>query len=249
MVHCCCAAMMPDSFLWALLAVWGVVLVSSFAFGQFNADRTRHSIRPLLMLTSALLVVMATLFWLRRAVHTPLAGFSLLVALGMAASFVGDLIMAEYIRTPERVLFGMLAFGAAHVLYIAAYLNAERALRLESGWAGWGAVIAFLWIGLGAWVVFVRSPHLPPLFSYAAPGYVILLSAMTGLAAALALAAPRLGTLPLGAVLFLVSDTILANQIFRKRNWFLVSDVVWVLYICGQALIVWSNVPALEMLG
>ena len=109
-------------------------------------------------------------------------------------------------------------------------------------------MIAFLWLGLGAWVVFVRSPHLPPLLSYAAPGYVILLSAMTGLAASLALAAPRLWTLALGAVLFLASDTLLANHIFRKRNWFLVNDVVWVTYICGQALIVWSNVATLGLL-
>jgi uncharacterized membrane protein YhhN len=240
---------MTDTLLWFLLALWAVILLSAFAFGKFNSDRTRHSLRSLLMLTSALLAVMAALFWLRHARSTPLAAFSLLIAFGMAASFVGDLIMAEYLRTPHRVLFGMLAFGAAHALYIAAYLNAGRALRLESGVEGWAAVIIFLWIGLGAWVVFVRSPNISPLLSFAAPGYVILISAMTGLAASLAVAEPRLWTLALGAILFLASDTILANQIFRKRSWFLVSDVVWVTYICGQALIVWSNVPALGILG
>ncbi len=234
--------------MWTLLAVWAVILASAFAFGKFSADRTRHSIRPLLMLTSALLVVMAALFWLRHALPTSLAGFSLLVTLGMAASFVGDLIMAEYIRTPNRVMFGILAFGVAHVLYIAGYLSARRALGLESGVAGWGVIAVFLVIGLAAWALVVRSPQVPAMLNYGALGYTLLLSGMTGLAAALALAAPRLWTLPLGAVLFLASDTILANQVFRKRNWFLVNDVVWVLYVCGQALIVWSNAPALELL-
>jgi uncharacterized membrane protein YhhN len=234
--------------LWVLLVVWGLALVSAFAFGNFDAERTRHSIRPVLMLTSALLVVMAALFWLRHALPTSLAGFSLLITLGMAASFVGDLIMAEYIRTPNRVMFGILAFGVAHGLYIAGYLSARRALGLEAGVAGWGAIAVFLLIGLAAWALVVRSPHVPTALNYGALGYTLLLSGMTGLAAALALAAPRLWTLPLGAVLFLASDTILANQVFRKRNWFLVNDVVWVLYICGQALIVWSNAPALELL-
>lgn len=234
--------------LWVLLAMWVVTLVAAFAFGQYNADRTRHSIRPLLMLTSALLVVMAALFWLRHTLNTPLAGFSSLITLAMAASFVGDLIMAEYIRTPNRVMFGILAFGVAHVLYIAGYLGARRALGLEVGVAGWGVIVVFLLIGLAAWALVVRSPQVPAMLNYDALGYTLLLSGMTGLAAALALAAPRLWTLPLGAVLFLASDTILANQVFRKRNWFLVNDVVWVLYICGQALIVWSNVPAMASL-
>jgi len=239
---------MSDAVLWALLAVWGLMLVAAFAFGQYNADRTRHSIHPLLVLTSALLVVMAALFWLRHARNTPLAGFSLLITLGMAASFVGDLIMGEYIRTPNRVLFGMLVFGVAHVLYIAAYLDAGRGLGFEIGVAGWVALAGFLALGLLAWALVVRSPRVSTTLNYGALGYTLLLSGMTGLAAALALAAPRLWTLPLGAILFLASDILLANQIFRKRNWFLVGDVVWVLYVCGQALIVWSNVPALALL-
>jgi hypothetical protein len=126
-----------------LLAVWGATLISAFAFGKFNADRTRHSIRPLLMLTSALLVVMAALFWLRHASHTPLAGFSLFIALGMAASFIGDLIMAEYIRTPERVLFGFLAFGGRSPVFSCSawargrWSCARRAFRPGSIMAHW----------------------------------------------------------------------------------------------------------------
>jgi hypothetical protein len=45
----------------------------------------------------------------------------------------------------------------------------------------------------------------------------------------------------------LLSDVILLNHMARRNNWFLVSDVVWVLYISGQALIVWSNLPALAL--
>jgi hypothetical protein len=234
--------------LWALLGVWAAALVAAFAFGQYNADRTRHSIRPLLMLTSVLLVVMAALFWLGAARNTPLSGFSLFIALGMATSFVGDLIMAEYLRTPQRVLSGIAAFGVAHLLYSAGYVSALQALGLKIDRSGWGIGAGFLIFGLGLWAVFVRSPRAAPVLNSSALGYTLLLSGMTGLAAALALAAPRLWTLPLGAILFLASDTILANQIFRQRNWFLINDVIWLLYIGGQALIVWSNLPALGLL-
>lgn len=229
---------------WGLLGMWAAILISAFAFGQFNADRTRHDIRPLLMVTSALLVVMAALFWLGGAWKTRLAAFSLLIALGMSASFVGDLIQAEYIPIPQRVAFGILAFGSAHVLYIAAYLNAARALGLEGG-AGQEMVVAgFLVLGLILWAVVARSPAAPPILGYGALGYTLLISAMTGLAVWLAVAEPRLRPLALGAVLFLASDAILSTQLFRKRTCFLMSDVVWVLYICGQALIVWSNLIA-----
>ena len=234
---------------WSLWVIGGLLLVVAFACGQYNADRTRHSIRSLLMLTSALLVVMAALFWLGAARNTPLSSFSLFIAFGMAASFVGDLIMAEYIRTPQRVVFGIAAFGLAHLLYITGYLGAVQALNLKLEAAGWGLAAGFVILGLGLWFTAVRSSEVSPALNYGALGYSLLLAAMAGLAASLALASSRLWTLALGAILFLASDTLLAHQIFRKRNWLLANDVIWVLYISGQALIVWSNMPALRLLN
>lgn len=208
-----------------LLALWSAALVSAFAFGRYNADRTRHSVRPLLMLTSALLVVMAALFWAGAAI-TPLAGFSVFIAIGMAAAFIGDLILAEYIRTPERVIFGIIAFGAAHILYSLGYLRAADALGFEGGGLRW-AILAASWVaGLALWAGLVRSPGMPAVLNLGSLAYTVLISTMTALAVWLALEDRRLWFLALGAALFLASDVILGNQLFRRNNWFLVSDVV-----------------------
>ena len=224
---------------WILLSLWAAILVAAFAFGKLTPDRTRYAVRPLLMVTSALLVVMAVLFWWQYRLITSLTSFSLLLALGMAASFIGDLIMAEYIPTPQRVIFGILAFGAAHLLYITGYLNIAQKLGLNIAWwaVGGGAIV----LGIILWAVFARSSQVSAALNYSGLAYTLLICVMTCLAIAVGLGAPRLWPLPVGAILFLASDAILANQIFRKRNWFLVSDVIWLLYISGQALIVWSN--------
>lgn len=230
---------------WALLTLWGLALLAAFVLGKFNPERTRYAHRPTLLLTSALLAATAALFvWQAR--NTPLAGFALLVTLGMAASFVGDLIMAEYLRTPERVLFGLLAFGAAHALYSGGFWSGARALKATITAAGWGAAAGFLVLGVSLWAVIVRGRPIRPALKYGALGYALLICVMTGLAAALGLARPYLRILPLGAILFLASDMILAAQIFRGWRWFLINDVVWALYISGQALIVWSNWAALR---
>ncbi|MBI3359777.1 MAG: lysoplasmalogenase [Chloroflexi bacterium] len=229
---------------WALLVLWAVTLISAFAFGKYNEDHTRHDIRPLLMVTSALLVVMAALFWWGGARDTLLAGFSLMVSLGMFASFIGDMILAEYIRTPKPVIFGIIAFGIAHGFYIAGFLIAGAAVGVAGDIVQAAVVMAAVTVAVILWAAFVRSPETPRMLNVAVLIYLGLIATMTGLAVWLALGQPRLWPLALGAILFLASDTILGNQIFRKNSWFLVSDVVWMLYICGQALIVWSNAVA-----
>jgi hypothetical protein len=57
----------------------------------------------------------------------------------------------------------------------------------------------------------------------------------------------RLWQLPLGAVLFMASDSLLADQIFHRRAWPYMHDVVWLTYVAGQACIVWSNYQALAI--
>jgi hypothetical protein len=220
-----------------LLGAWAALLVTAFLFGRFNPERTRYARRPVLMGTSALLAILAWAIWLGAGDGTPASNSSLWIALGMTASFVGDLIMAGYIRLPRRVISGGVAFALAHGAYITAItgLAAASGLRLEPlAVAGVAAVTA------GLWGAFVRAPG-RGLMNTALLAYLLILSAMAGLALAAALAAPGLGTLAAGAMLFLASDVILLNQINRKNNWLLVSDVVWLLYIAGQALIVWSG--------
>jgi hypothetical protein len=50
-----------------------------------------------------------------------------------------------------------------------------------------------------------------------------------------------------GAALFLASDLILANQLFNRKSFPLVGDVIWLTYGPGQALIVASIAAAAQV--
>ena len=191
---------------------------------------------------------MAWLFWALAARETPLAAFSLLIAIGMSLSFVADLIMAEIIRLPNRVMGGIVVFGLAHLTYIGAYVSGGGALGILRAPLWGGAVVCLLALGLVLWQKLIRSPSAPQLLNYGALGYTLLITVMVATAVALSLADGRLGLLAIGATLFLISDVILGNQIFRQNLWPYVSEVVWLTYIFGQAGIVWSNLLALNML-
>jgi hypothetical protein len=71
-------------------------------------------------------------------------------------------------------------------------------------------------------------------------GYALLLGVMAGAAVGLVVQEARFLVLAIGALLFLVSDAILGNWLFRGNEWFLIGDGVWILYAAGQALIVFS---------
>lgn len=101
--------------------------------------------------------------------------------------------------------------------------------------ASWWAVGA-----LGWWVIVAKGANeaLSALV-WPALGYTLLLSATAGISMAAALGDRSLRMLALGAALFLLSDLVLAVEIFRGA---FPQDtlVVWVLYGTGQALIVFT---------
>jgi len=59
---------------------------------------------------------------------------------------------------------------------------------------------------------------------------------------------PRFVPLALGALLFLVSDVFLGHRLFQGGKFLLVGDLVWMTYIVGQLLIVFSTATGLRLL-
>lgn len=237
------------TLLWILLALFLLSNIAAIAFGKPSPDRTRRAIPWLQRSTSLQLAIMAWLFWALGLRETALSLFSLLIAAGMSVSFVADLIMAEILRAPNRVMGGIVVFGAAHITYIAAYAAGGMALGVMNG-PVWAVCIAAL-VAAGAflWRTFVSSPSAPPLLNRGALGYTLLITVMVAAALAVSIGDGRLWPLAAGAGLFLVSDLILGNHIFRQNNWPYVSEAVWLTYIAGQAGIVWSNYSGLILLG
>lgn len=156
-----------------------------------------------------------------------------------SGAYAGDLIMAEMIPLPNRVMGGIFVYGVAHLVYISGYLALGRHLSAPPH-----CVVPLevrLVVGCGLWALFVLNKSAPRTLKVGTHGYTLILAAMVGLATAIGLAEARLLLLPTGAVLFLASDLILANDLFRQRSGPFVNEVVWVTYAAGQALIVLSN--------
>jgi len=162
------------------------------------------------------------------------AGGPWLLWAALAASAVGDLFLAG---KPDRWLLpGMGAFFLAHVFYVILFWQLG-----EGAVAGWPVKAGQFVLVLGG-AAYIRwlAPWLGqmrwPVFAY---GAVILLMG----AAAIALPGEwRLVTL--GALMFIASDAILANQLFRRPADAppnkAASYAVWFLYFFGQAAITWG---------
>jgi hypothetical protein len=223
--------------LFALLILWAVFLFGGFIIGRPNAERTHRTPTWGRMASSLTLVAAAWSSYLSMRL-TGLEPFGLLLAVGMSLGCIGDFFMARLIPIKEPVLGGIAAFGLGHVAYITAFVWAGNGFGLDSPTQRWGALAAWLLFGLAGWYVVVfRGQRVTPLH-YAALPYALLLSATAGLATGLALQAPLLLSLAVGAALFLFSDLLLAAQLFNNLHFNLIGDAVWLLYGPAQMLIV-----------
>lgn len=148
-----------------------------------------------------------------------------LLAFGLAFSSLGDVLLA--IPGRDLFLFGLLAFLTAHLLYIVLFhrLRSPDGHRVGPRILGVvlfaAAATSWLWKDLGAL-------RLPVLF------YILAIATMAALAQR-----TRRPWVALGAVLFVLSDTVLA--IGRFQGGFALSDVVvWVTYVGAQWAITWG---------
>lgn len=236
-----------DSVLSALFGLEIVLLAGGLAFGRPNADRTCRLPLLLRMSLSAILLLAAFLGWQTGARGTAVAAFAALILGGMAAGFVGDLIMARVIPTPNRLVFGMGAFGLGHMFYLAALLH----LSAKSGpLVEWKrlAIAGVVWVVcVAVWYSRVRAPGGSAALNLGSLVYGLLIGGVAALAIALALQNAHYVGLAVGALLFLTSDLILGNWVIHGHAWPGVNDVIWCAYVCGQLLMVYSVAAALNV--
>jgi hypothetical protein len=233
-------------WLLALLALWAALLFGGFAFGRPNATGTRR-MPTWTRIASSLALVIAAWSWYVFTRETAIDTYSLLIALGMSLGCLGDIFLAELLPLKQPVLAGIAAFGLGHVAYIAAILSFSNAHGLDAPGPRWGAEIVWLLVGLIAWYLVVYRGGKASTLHYAALPYALLLASTAGFATGLALQASAFIPLALGAALFLLSDLILAAQLFNNRTFPLIGDVIWLTYGPAQALIVYSVNAALMM--
>lgn len=229
-----------------LLILWAVLLFGGFIVGSGDAARRMPAWTR--MASSATLVVAGfSWYWFSRG--SGAERYGLLIALGMTFGFVGDLWLAGWLPGGRNVLGGIAAFGLGHILYIGAFVGLIRQLGLDDPARRWGALAFWLLVGLIGWYVIVYRGNEATMLHWAALPYALLLATTAGLASGMALQEPRFLPLALGAALFLLSDLILAGELFGGLTFPLIGDVIWLTYGPGQMLIVYSVGVALSLLG
>ncbi len=235
-----------------LLILWAALLFGGFIFGG-PAEATRRMPTWTRMASSAVLVV-AAVSWYAFVRHTPAGSYALLIAIGMTFGFLGDLALAGFLPGGRNVIVGIVSFGIGHIFYITAMLRFTAAAGLNNPTARWGALAVWLLVGLVGWYLVVlrgarASGITPGTIHWIALPYALLLAATAGLATGLALQDSRFILLALGAALFLLSDLILAGEMFSGMTFRLISDVIWLTYGPAQMLIVYSIARVLALVN
>jgi len=153
-------------------------------------------------------------------------GAPMLLVLALALSAVGDYFLS---RDEGKFTIGLLAFLAAHLLYIALFWQMSSA-----GAPGWGqAAMAAYALGYGGYLwPRVGEYRLPVL------AYIFVITTMVSVALLLP---AGFGLVLAGSLLFAFSDSILALDMFvitNRQTKAALGKLVWVSYVAAQAAIV-----------
>ncbi|MFQ6088041.1 MAG: lysoplasmalogenase [Candidatus Methanofastidiosia archaeon] len=217
-------------------------LLHGFIFGE-GEERL-----PLLnkMLSSFILVASALFFLINFFKIPSFRKYLILISVGMFFAFIGDLIMAEVIYTPDRIIFGILFFSLTHSLYILAFHSLSKFFEKQVKRYQM-VIIPSLWIvGALVFIIFIYSPKMDFIMKFGTIFYTILISSMVGMAISCIFIEYKLYPISLGALLFMFSDTLLGNTLFHEttRN---MGDVIFTTYILGQFVIIFSSLMIVKV--
>jgi uncharacterized membrane protein YhhN len=152
-----------------------------------------------------------------------------LAALGLFFSAAGDVLL----ELDGLFVGGMAAFGLAHICYAAVFIGIIRRDGLnKSAWPL--AILVFVVsAALGAWL----APGMADLIAPAL-AYQVIISAMV--VSAMLSRAPLIARI--GAVIFMLSDTLIAVGMFRGVE--VPPGSVWITYAAAQTMLAWGFVKA-----
>jgi hypothetical protein len=237
-----------QALLLGALVLWAALLFGGCLFGKRNAAGTRRMPTWTRMSSSFTLVVAAWL-WYAFTLETSVGGYALLLAVGMTLGFLGDLFLAPVFPLAQPIFAGIAAFGLGHVAYLVALVSFANAHGLNAPAQRWITLAIWLLIGAAGWYLVVFRRQKATVIHWAALPYALLLASLAGLATGLALQSALFVPLAVGAALFLLSDLILAGELFAGLSFPLIGDVIWLTYGPAQALIVYSVASALRVAG
>ncbi|HYD50066.1 MAG TPA: lysoplasmalogenase [Terriglobales bacterium] len=230
-----------------LIGTLWLAQVAAFAAGLLGPWRDPAELhnpgrvaRPIRIGISFSLLLGALLVWAQS--DGVLAVYAGWICAGMAASFVGDLIMARLIPVPVRLIGGMVAFAVGHACYIKGYAATLAA-------AGHSAFPPVLWLvlllyGAGTvlgWQRWIQNPQRRRELNIGALVYGAWIAVMAAFAFALAW---TLGggfwLAAIGGLIFIASDFLIGLTEIRGVPISNANDWIWLTYIAGQMGIIYA---------
>ena len=148
-----------------------------------------------------------------------------LLTLALLLSSLGDVLLARGINL---FVAGLAAFLCAHVVYIAVFVRRRAGVAAAPGRFAFTASIVVYGLAFGAWLAPSLGALRVPVFCY--------IAAITGMVATAGRAGYRSGWVLGGAILFLISDSLLGAGRF-KTPIPLGGFLVWTTYYAGQCAI------------
>lgn len=146
-----------------------------------------------------------------------------ILALGLGFSTLGDVLLD---LSPRYFVFGLCAFLATHLTYIVLFLrNRARPFKGDPVRIGAAGLVLLASTALSAWIV-------PSVGALAVP-VIVYICAITAMVVLAILGRFRSPWMAVGAVLFLISDSLLAINKF-KTPLPLRDVLVWSTYYLGQ---------------
>lgn len=139
-----------------------------------------------------------------------------IVAIALLFGAVGDVFLL-FPNKPSFFMIGGASFGVGHIIYMTAFFRYAGAMKLPI--YGIALIVAFFMAA--AAIGFTRlKPVVTKKLSASVLLYMIVLCAMGTVATMSFFVEPsaRRMLFPLGAILFLVSDAILAHLVFVREN-------------------------------
>lgn len=183
------------------ILIFALALVTATLTIRAEYAGPRYHIYIFKPLTTLLILLMAS--QLKQPVSRP---YQQAVCLGLMFSTVGDICL---MLPSDRFVAGVVSFLVAHLCYIVAFSpGVELVFSL-------GASVPFM--AVGALVLFMLWPHLGKM-KWPVLAYVLVIMTMAGQALArwVQLGPPRAWLAVVGAILFILSDAILAWSRFRR---------------------------------
>ncbi|MEZ4608053.1 MAG: lysoplasmalogenase [Deinococcales bacterium] len=199
-----------------------ILLTSSLAiYGKYQTRWLHYLFKPL-----ATLSIMFLAFKLYSQIPS---NYGLFILIGLALSLAGDVFL---MLPKERFIWGLMSFLLAHVAYIIAFSQGGLGLNI-------GVLLALIALGiivLSQLYPWVESKLKIPVIIYVT---IILLMAYAATGRYLSLKSAASSLAMLGAYAFVLSDSLLAFNRFRKK--FGLADVlVLASYYLAQWLIALS---------